>query len=186
MEIPYGYCQCGCGAKTTTQKSSDITKGYLKNEPCRYVIGHGLRRRYGKDAATWRGGIRKMGKRGVMVYAPDHPRASKTYVNEHVLIAERVLGHYLPTDAVIHHIDENPKNNAPGNLVICQDGSYHIILHQRARALRECGHASWRKCSICHQYDAPENLSYVKANQSSRHRECINEANRRRHAAKFR
>ena len=31
------------------------------------------------------------------------------------------------------HLDGNPRNNAPSNLVICQDKAYHMLLHARQR-----------------------------------------------------
>lgn len=38
--IPYGYCRCGCGEKTTIAKSSDKTAGYVKGEPKPFVQYH--------------------------------------------------------------------------------------------------------------------------------------------------
>lgn len=39
--IPYGFCQCGCGRKTTIAPSMDRTMGYVKGEPRRFINGHG-------------------------------------------------------------------------------------------------------------------------------------------------
>lgn len=89
----------------------------------------------------------------------------------HVLVAERALGRSLPAGAVVHHVDEDPSNNAPSNLVICPDQSYHMLLHCRMRALAGCGHADWRKCGICKTYDAPENLAFRAAGKVY-HRAC--------------
>jgi hypothetical protein len=61
---------------------------------------------------------------------------------EHVHIAERALGKELPKGAEVHHVDGNGRNNANRNLVICQDASYHRLLHRRAKALRELGDAN--------------------------------------------
>lgn len=76
----------------------------------------------------------------------------------HVEVAERALGHPLPKGAEVHHVDRNRHNNDPHNLVICPSTAYHRLLHIRADALDACGHADWRKCKYCKQYDAPENL----------------------------
>lgn len=73
-------------------------------------------------------------------YKPDHPRASSSgCVHEHVLIAEAALGRYLPVTSPVHHVDEDKRNNANRNLVICQDKAYHLLLHVRTRVLRAGG-----------------------------------------------
>jgi hypothetical protein len=72
---------------------------------------------------------------------------------KHVLIAEKALGRALPKGAQIHHVDNNGKNNANNNLVICPNFSYHALLHMRTRALEACGNASWVKCVVCRTWD---------------------------------
>lgn len=54
---------------------------------------------------------------------------------EHTLIAEKALGKRLPETAKVHHFDLDPANNAPGNLVVCPDQAYHLLLHRRQREL---------------------------------------------------
>jgi len=56
-----------------------------------------------------------------------HPKTKQ----EHIAIAERALGHALPTGAVVHHHDRNKANNANRNLVICENASYHALIHAR-------------------------------------------------------
>ena len=69
---------------------------------------------------------------------------------EHVLIAERALGHALPAGAVVHHVNEQTLDNRPSNLVICQDGAYHQLLHSRMRVLRAGGNPNTQKqCGSC-------------------------------------
>jgi hypothetical protein len=86
-----------------------------------------------------------------MVYRPDHPKASASgMVYEHVLIAEAALGHYLPSGADIHHVNESPRDNRNRNLVICQDAAHHKLLHARARIVRAGGNPdTQRLCSKC-------------------------------------
>lgn len=108
---------------------------------------------------NWRGGRRIDARGYVLVHQPKHPRASSSgYVLEHVLIAEQALGKPLPEGAQVHHVDGDPGNNAPGNLVICQDQAYHKLLHRRQRALEACGHADWLRCWVCKEWDEPANL----------------------------
>ena len=91
------------------------------------------------------------------VPAPGHPRATeKGDVQEHILVAESCLGKYLPPGAVVHHVDGDRSNNRKDNLVICQSLGYHQILHRRLRALQTCGHAGWRRCRFCKEYDNPD------------------------------
>lgn len=78
---------------------------------------------------------------------------------QHVLLSEKALGKPLPAGAEVHHVNEIRSDNRPENLVVCQDRSYHQLLHARQRAFDECGHASWRKCIHCKQYDDPANMS---------------------------
>src|SRR5215472_11604630 len=56
--------------------------------------------------ANWHGGYAKLRPNGyLLTYAPGHPRAYDNQVFEHILVAERALGKYLPPQAVIHHVD---------------------------------------------------------------------------------
>lgn len=70
--------------------------------------------------------------------------------HEHRVVAARALGKALPPGAEVHHIDGNRKNNANTNLVICQDRSYHRLLHRRQWIKRAGGDPNkhfW--CSCC-------------------------------------
>ena len=90
---------------------------------------------------------------------------------EHVLVVEQALGKPLPSEAVVHHVDGDPLNNNPKNLVVCPNQEYHMLIHRRQRALDACGHADWLKCKYCKQYDAVENL-YVNPKGYASHRAC--------------
>jgi hypothetical protein len=41
--VPYGYCHCGCGEKTTLAVRTLPARGQVKGEPNRYCQGHGRR-----------------------------------------------------------------------------------------------------------------------------------------------
>lgn len=82
-----------------------------------------------------------------------HPKARigrSDYVYQHVLIAERVLGRYLPDGAEVHHVDEDKTNNINHNLVICENHAYHMALHARTRIVKAGGIPDIHKvCGSC-------------------------------------
>lgn len=42
--IPFGYCHCGCGVKTTVPRTNNVSVGYAKGAPMRYLHGHNMRK----------------------------------------------------------------------------------------------------------------------------------------------
>jgi hypothetical protein len=61
-----------------------------------------------------------------------------SYKFEHVILAEKALGHPLPNGSLVHHMDRDGTNNnskSPWNLVVCPNQKYHLLLHAKARAL---------------------------------------------------
>jgi hypothetical protein len=169
MKIPKGLCQCGCGGKTRLAPYTWAKKGMKKGEPIRFISGHQLRKfqgKVGKDHPNWKGGRSNAGHGYTNINQPDHPRAVySNQVHEHILIAEKALGKPLPLKVIVHH-------HTPEQLVICQDQAYHLLLHVRTRALRACGHANWRKCRVCKNYDDVLNLNIIGTDIY--HRNCLN------------
>jgi len=164
-------CECGCGEAAPIAKQTNKKWGHVKGEPVRFVRGHQ------GNLAKYRGGKAVHSCGYEQILAKDHPRAdSRGYVSEHILICEKSLGKFLPNAAVIHHIDGDVKNNNLSNLLVCQDREYHNLLHRREKALKACGHASWRKCKFCKQWDSPDKLIIGKPNsrgsRSIYHIEC--------------
>lgn len=91
--------------------------------------------RVGETPRRWTGG-RSTVEGYVRVLEHGHHRATERgYVLEHVLIAERALGKALPAGAEVHHVNEDRADNRRGNLVVCQDRAYHLLLHWRAAAI---------------------------------------------------
>lgn len=41
MEVPFGYCHCGCGKKTNIAKSTVARWGFVKGQPHKFLCGHG-------------------------------------------------------------------------------------------------------------------------------------------------
>ncbi len=57
------------------------------------------------------------------------------HIPEHRAIAQDVLGKVLPKGAIVHHHNKNGLDNRNCNLVICQNESYHKLIHRRMRKL---------------------------------------------------
>jgi hypothetical protein len=124
----------------------------------------------------WKGGRTTHAAGYAMVYRPDHARAGPNgYVLEHILIAERALGHSLPLGAEVHHVDENKANNGRGNHVLCQSRAYHLLLHKRQRALDACGDPNAVRCGYCAGYDGQAEMYIATRKNGSRtgyHKDC--------------
>jgi hypothetical protein len=166
-------CECGCGQDAGVYPQSRTVDGIIKGQPRRYLNYH-VNRLRGKRHPGWKGGKGFKSKGYEMVFVPDHPRGIRDcYVPEQILMVEKVLGHFLPLKALVHHVDGVKDHNKNANFVICQNGSYHTLIEMRARALRECGDVHKRKCPFCHQYDLISNLVSYNG-LSHKHRACIN------------
>ena len=77
----------------------------------------------------------------------------------HIIMAEKVLGRRFKTGEQVHHVNYDPADIRPENLVLCPDSAYHKLLHRRTDALIACGNANWLKCTFCKKHDDPKNIS---------------------------
>jgi len=171
-EIQEGYCQCGCGGKTSLRKgkySKFIHNHHQRKTPQKCYADlcekTGAKRGLCENHyQLWRKNgdpnIKKKGANGDgylhLGYAGKQRNGVRVF--DHVVIAETVLGKPLPAGAVIHHVNEIRAENKNTNLVICQDRAYHNLLHARMRALKSCGNANWKPCRCCKKHDDIKNL----------------------------
>ena len=169
-----GLCECGCGQITSIAKQTREDQGYKQGEHVRFLKGHHNVGKTKDLCYNWKGGKWVTERGYVMIRKPKHPRANHGYVPEQVLVVEKVLGKLLPPQAIVHHVDGNTGNNKPNNLVVCENNSYHRILHHRKQAYENCGHADWVKCLYCKKYDSPNNMYIRPIRKSGWHRECRN------------
>lgn len=176
-----GLCQCGCGRATPPARRTDTQGRYVKGEPYAFLTGHQMKRsvrdrRVGRKSAGpyWR------------VIVKGHPLGdSGGYIYEHRAVAERALGKYLPATAVVHHVDDDGRNNDPSNLVICHDETYHKLLHRRQRAYDACGNPSAYRCHQCGGYDRQDEIvlrANIKGHVISNHHACLKALSDRHHA----
>ena len=175
LEIPRGLCQCGCGERTNIAPKTSEEHGWIKGEPLRFINHHSPK---GKHNWNWNGG-KSVNHGRPIILTRGHPKTRKNpktgkgynYISEHILIAENALGKFLPLGVVVHHY-------TPEQLVICQDQAYHMLLHRCQRAYEACGHANWRKCWICKQWDDPVKLNISR--KDTYHKDCLNLHRQRR------
>lgn len=164
-------CRCDCGAVCFV-KAGNLNSGNTTSCGCQ-----SSRLKFtGSTNPKWNGG-RTVNKDGyVFVLTHGHPRANDGhYVLEHIIVAEKALGQLLPLNAVVHHVNEQKSDNRNGNLVICEDRAYHLLLHARKRAYTATGNTNMRTCGYCGKWDLIENLQFPgnwKNKSGMRHRAC--------------
>lgn len=163
--IEYGLCQCGCGQKAPISDRTHRRYGWIKGQPKKFIRFHNSKKkRMSGD-----------GKGYIYDSSPEHPYAdSAGRKASHLLFVEQILGRVLPREAVIHHVDGDKSGNRSDNLVVCQNHSYHAFLHTRMRALKECGHAGWRKCGYCHKWSDPQDVYITPDGKQAYHKPCKN------------
>lgn len=168
-------CQCGCGGATGFAKQTETRKGIRKGDPFRFLPNHYK----GQAHHAWKNGVGKTSSGYTMILMPGHPRADgRGYVLEHLLVAEKALGRPIESNHQVHHINKIKSDNRNENLVICENSSYHHLLHQRMSAIAAGCPATWLKCPYCKKFDAPENLWIESNNRGKHHRECVNARHR--------
>lgn len=116
----------------------------------------------GPQHPQWRGGVTMHSQGYRLLHRPEHPRVDANgYVPEHILVVEAVLGRPLPPHAVIHHVNGDKADNRHSNLVVCQDQTYHMWLHRRAKARAATGSVEARRCRYCGEWDMPGRGDFV-------------------------
>lgn len=148
------YCKCGCGTEIGTWDRTHRNR-YFKvprifGEPKQYAMGHAIH-----DMPPPK--------------RPPNPEIVPNYRRW----VEKIIGRLLPKGSVVHHVDENRLNNRNDNLVVCEDESYHRLLHRRMNALRVTGNPNSRFCPYCKRWDDPSDAMYLGDTQSW-HKGCYN------------
>lgn len=136
---------------------------------------------------AWKGGRHTKDGR-VLVHTPGHPRANHRHpvVYEHILVAERALGRYLPAHAIVHHVNGNSLDNRPCNLVVLESRGEHMAIHRRRR-IQLAGGNPWTQqlCSGCRQCKDLTAFPPGRLAARSRFNACCREC-RRQYGRKYR
>jgi predicted transcriptional regulator len=120
--------------------SQKVIWRFMKNNDIKARVA-AKRDQTGDKNHMWNGGktINEAGY--IMVRIPDHPRseANNGYVFEHILVAEENTGRHLifyamgdSRNEVVHHKNENKKDNSPENLEVMTHRE-HMELHNQLR-----------------------------------------------------
>lgn len=75
----------------------------------------------------------------VMVRVTHHPNSRNGFILEHRLIMEKVLGRYLNSDEVVHHINNDPSDNRPENLLVMTVGEHSKMHRNRLGSVPSAG-----------------------------------------------
>jgi hypothetical protein len=78
----------------------------------------------------WKGGRGYESEGYIRVLVEHHPRATKNYVYEHILVWEQANGK-LPEGFVIHHLNGIRHDNRLSNLSAMPRGQHHYSLYLR-------------------------------------------------------
>ena len=84
----------------------------------------------GKDSPKWKGG-RVFDVNGYVVIQQRHHFSERKL--EHRIIMEKLIGRSLFKEEVVHHINKNPSDNRPENLILFNNQAEHVKYHKKQR-----------------------------------------------------
>lgn len=153
QDIPYGYCHCGCGERTSLAKQTSRRFGHVRGEPVRFLVGHvgakSIEEKLAEKTGApdengcwpWVGWFGKDSPYGIMTH-----RGKARTAHRWAWIA---ANGEIPDDWQVHHECENPACVNPDHLEAV-DTSTHAKRHLSDR----CGNG--------HEW-TPENTHLNKA-----------------------
>lgn len=122
-----GYWKGKKQPRSMVNKRNKKMKGHRVSQETRKKISE---KQTGEKNHAWKGG--KTSERGyILIKKRDHPFANKAgYVREHRLVIENIIKRHLCPDEHVHHINENPSDNRPENLMLFNTLSSHLLFHR--------------------------------------------------------
>lgn len=115
------YCGSSCAIKYRYKKNKNLGKELTKR--AHEAVRSGVTK--GDNHYKWNGGKRI--SRGYVLVGNYN-----NGVREHIVIAEKKIGRKLLKNEVVHHINEDKRDNRPENLKV-MDRAKHTILHNRKK-----------------------------------------------------
>ena len=130
------YCSIKCCGKHKYQKNMHTceicgskfhrrgkrSNRFCSNACCRTFFS-------GANHPNWKGGINDNGVGYIEIQKPNHPMSdNRGRILEHRYIMSEHLGRNLIPSEIVHHIDENKKNNDISNLQLTTRAE-HIKIH---------------------------------------------------------
>lgn len=167
-----GICGCGCGQKT---EIAEVTR-YSRDGRLLSVMGYpremvGWHNYKGEDSPRFKGTGTNKGYK--TVYMPDHPRAYRKYVREHILLMEEKLGRPLRhisfnhgDNEIVHHVDGDKLNNDLGNLELMTHRE-HTRMHSTKLTATDVSAARERIRAGDKAYTVAEDLGIHRATLSA-------------------
>lgn len=148
QEIPYGYCQCGCGQRTNTIPETNRPRGRIKGQHFRYIRGHNARQSL--IERFWRY-VRADGPEGCWLWtgATASCGYGKLNINRRSVRAHRIAYELLvgpiPEGHLVLHKCNNPACCNPAHLTTGshKDNTAYMMQcgRQRNRVFRGMDHA---------------------------------------------
>ena len=112
------------------RKISEAKQGHEVLLETRRKISESMR---GKRHWNWKGGQTNHFDY-VLLLKPNHPNSDPNgYIYEHRLVMEEILGRFLKSEEVVHHINGNPADNHKENLMFFSSNKKHMVYHRRNR-----------------------------------------------------
>lgn len=116
----------GAGCDTCSAPLHFATKGSTCRRCLARTKANGTLHAAGPECRNWKNGRYDEGEnRYIQVWSG--PRRRR---REHRVVAEVLLGRPLRPGEVVHHVDENKKNNAPSNLWVFATNAAHHRYHR--------------------------------------------------------